>query len=372
MPLTPASLLTIDLDAVRANYRQLRVRVGPQVAVAGVVKADAYGLGLVPVAQALEQENCPAYFVAQLAEGVALRALTHAPIAVFNGPLSAEELRDYAAHNLIPVLNSMPQIERALAQEFRGPVMLHLDTGMNRLGLSAADCAHVAEHPNKFLRPLNLSLILSHYACADEAGHPLTAQQTARFAQLHAQLCRSMGAPIAASLANSSGIFRDPAAHHDMVRPGMSLYGLNPTPEGENPMAPVVTLQAPIVQIRDAPAGETVGYGATGLLKRASRLATLPIGYADGLPRSLSNRGQVVIGDHPCPIIGRVSMDSLTLDITDYPGHLPPPQPGDWAEIIGPHQPADALATQAGTIGYEILTQLSRRAERRYLGAIQA
>lgn len=354
------ALLTIDLKALAGNHGLFRRRVGPRVRVAGIVKADAYGLGMIPVAETLYAQGCRDFFVATLEEALSLRAaLPDAPIAMLGG-LSCGTEDDFIAHNIVPVLNSAADIsgwkECAARTGRKLPAILHFDTGMNRLGLGADETAALLDDPYAF-DGLDIRLVMSHFACADEKGHPLTAQQQARFEVIAAHF-----PGIEKSLANSSGIFRDTAYHYDLVRPGMGVYGLNPVPETVNPMQPVVRLEARILQIRNARKGETVGYGASHTLERDTRLATVGLGYADGFLRSLSGRGVLYYQGTPCPVIGRVSMDLVTVDIGSLPTH-----PGEMLEVLGPHQDADALAAAAGTIGYEILTSLGARYKRVYL-----
>jgi alanine racemase len=358
---THASLI-IDLQALADNYQTLQTQAGSHVQVAGVVKANAYGLGMEQVVAKLEQLNCPHYFVATMDEAVALRGFTNKPIAVLGGANDTDDVALCRTYTLTPVINSIAHLNLIKDDV---PVILHIDTGMNRLGLGADETQSLIDQPET-LRRFNLQMVMSHFACADDINHPLSAQQSKTFKNFLTQIRATLGRDVPASLSNSSGLFRCSNDMYQMVRPGMALYGLNPTPEQVNPMRPVVSLTAPILQLRDAPRGETVGYSATYQLHRPSRLATLGFGYADGLIRSLSSKGFVFWHDFACPIMGRVSMDLITIDLTDMPAHLPAPQIGDRVEILGPHQDADVLATNAGTIGYEILTQLSHRAKRDY------
>ncbi|MBF0391310.1 MAG: alanine racemase, partial [Alphaproteobacteria bacterium] len=342
------ALLTIDLGAIVANWRGLVSRLAPGAACAAVVKADAYGLGAARVAPALLAAGCRHFFVATLDEGIALRPLLPgADLFVLNGPPPGCE-SDFAANGLIPVLNDRGQVERWPG----GPCALHVDTGMNRLGIAVADFARVVEaRPN--LAP---ALVMSHLACADEDS-PMNEAQRQAFASAAARL---PGVP--ASLAASSGMFLGSGYHFDLVRPGAALYGVNPRPGQPNPMAQVVRLQGKILQLRDVDSPMTVGYGATHRVTRRCRLATVAIGYADGYPRSLSNRGFGVIGEWRVPIVGRVSMDLTIFDITEVPEALA--APGSLVELIGADLTVDDVAEAAGTIGYEILTRLGRRHHR--------
>lgn len=357
------AILTIDLDAIAANYRLLTAKVAPAEC-AAVVKADAYGLGLAFAVPALLAAGVTTFFVAHPGEGITLRALApEAAIGVLNGLLPGAEA-DYAEYRLIPVLNQLSEVDRwaAHAGERGGPLpaFLHVDTGMNRLGLDAGELARLAAEPER-LSGIVLRAVMSHLACADQTGHPITAAQLAAFRAARARL---PAAP--ASLANSSGIFRGAALHFDLVRPGCALYGINPTPETANPMRQTVRLDGRILQVRTVDSPATVGYGATRIDRLPCRIATIAIGYADGYLRSLGNRGCVVIAGREAPVIGRISMDLMTVDVTDLPEESV--HPGAWAEIIGPHLTPDAVAHAAGTIGYEILTALGRRYARRAVG----
>jgi alanine racemase len=362
------AILTIDLDALGANYRRLRDLASPAEC-AAVVKADAYGLGMAQAAPALARAGCRTFFVATLGEAMALRALLpQAIIYVFSG-LMPETAELYRAADLRPVLNSAEEIkEWALFCAGRGerlPCAVHIDTGMNRLGLSADEVDRVAAARDLW-QALTLSLIMSHLACADEPKHPKSETQRRTFDQLRAKLPGAL-----ASLANSAGILLGRAYVYDLVRPGIALYGGKPSQHGENPFAPVVHLKGRILQIRKVAAGETVGYGATCTLNRASRVSVVSVGYADGFFRSLSHKdGQegfaAYIGAHAAPILGRVSMDLITIDVTAVPEEIS--GRGAWVELIGPNVPAQTMAHHAGTIDYEVLTNLGRRAFRRYLG----
>lgn len=345
------AVLTIDLGAIVANWRALRERHGGPVA--AVLKADAYGLGAGRVGQALAAAGCDAFFVAQRAEGLALRAAVgSAPlIAVLDG--FAPGADGLAA--LIPVLN---RLEDCAAHAGR-PAILHLDTGMARLGLSPAEQDRLAADAT-MRAGLRLTYVMTHLACADTPDHPLNGLQAARFDAAAARL--APGVP--RSLANSSGIFLGAAFRSDLARPGAALFGLNPTPGAANPMRPVVRLRAPILQVRDLPAGGTVGYGADWTAPRASRIATVAAGYADGYLRAAAGRATATLAGRTVALVGRVSMDLLTFDVTDTAA-----QPGDWMELIGPDHPPDTLAAAAGTIGYEVLVRLGSRYRRDYTPA---
>jgi alanine racemase len=362
------AILTIDLDALTANYRRLRDLASPAEC-AAVVKADAYGLGMARAAPALARAGCKTFFVATLGEARTLRSLLpDAVIYVFAGlmPGTAEL---YRAHDLRPVLNSAEEIEEWAAfcasQGEKLPCAVHIDSGMNRLGLSADEVERVAAARELF-QLMTLSLVMSHLACADEPKHPKSAAQRQSFDRLRAKLPAA-----SASLANSAGILLGRAYTYDLVRPGIALYGGKPARESDHEFQPVVHLKGRILQVRNAALGETVGYGATHTLKRHSRVAVVSAGYADGFFRSLSHKdGQdgflVYIGAHAAPILGRVSMDLITVDVTAVPEYIS--RRGAWVELIGPNIPAHTMAHHAGTIDYEVLTNLGRRAFRRYIG----
>lgn len=330
-------VLSVDLGAVARNWRRLCGLHGAEVA--AVVKADAYGLGAEAVAPALARAGCRTFFVAQAAEGAALRrALGAGPtVAVLNGCTPEEA----AGHALTPVLNSLADLA---AHGGRG--MLHLDTGMARLGLPPAEWGEAAA----LWSP---PWAMSHLVASEEAENPVNEAQRRRFAEGAALFPRARR-----SLANSSGIFLGEGFRTDLARPGAALWGLNPTPGQPNPMERVVRLAAPILQIRDVPAGATVGYGGAWVAPRPSRIATVAIGYADGLPRAFGQRGWGEVAVVRVPVAGRVSMDLTTFDVTDAPGA----KPGALVELPEP----DIIAEAAGTIGYEVLTRLGRRFERRH------
>jgi alanine racemase len=330
-----------------------------------VVKADAYGLGVARVAPALAAAGCTTFVVALPDEALSLRRLLpKAEILALCGLLPGAEA-EFEAHGVVPVLNSLGDIGRWRAYAGvtgrRQPAWVHLDTGMNRLGLGGDEARLLAAEPER-LAGLDVRGWMSHLVCAELRHHPLSSAQLGRFQQALARLPRSRR-----SLANSAAIFRNRAFHFDLVRPGAALYGINPTPEAANPMAPVVSVQARILQVRSVDAGMSVGYGATHVLERRSRIATIAVGYADGCPRFRAGSGtaSVHIGGQPAPMVGRVSMDLITVDVTGLPEAAA--HPGGWAEIVGRQRGVDDLAVDAGTIGYEILTGLSRRHHRVWL-----
>lgn len=357
------SVLEIDLDAVQANYHRLLAELGG-VSCSAVVKADAYGLGAERVAPALWAAGCRSFFVAHLVEGAALRALLpKAEIFVLNGALPGAEV-ELAALALHPVLNGLADIERwaalARTEERTLPAALQLDTGMARLGLPADELNRLAAEPGR-LDGIDLRYVMSHLACAEERENPMNEAQRTAFEAVRPRL---PAAP--ACFANSSGIFLGRAYHFDLARPGVALYGANPTPGRANPMAGTIRLTAPILQVRAIDPPASVGYGATHKIDRPARIATVAVGYADGYLRSLSSSGRCHLGGAEVAVVGRVSMDLITLDVSGVPAELA--RPGAEIEIIGPHQTIDQVAERADTIPYEILTGLGRRYSRIYKG----
>lgn len=358
---TAPGVLTIDLAALAANYRTLCQRVAPGRC-AAVVKADAYGLGAAHVVPALMAAGCRDFFVAQLAEALALKPLldTERRLFVLNGLQPGAE-GICAEAGIIPVLNSLEQVANwaGLARS-RGaelPALLQFDTGMSRLGLSGDEAAVLAAEPAR-LAGVRVLHLMSHLASADEPGNAQNADQLAAMLRLATtfpgiELC----------FANSGGIFLGADYHGALARPGIALYG-GAAAGGADEMAPVVRLEVRVVQTRTVPAGTRVGYGGTHVTTSGRRLATVAAGYADGLPRSLSDRGAAFHDGVRLPVVGRVSMDSLTLDISA----LPPDalRLGSLVELIGPHQTLEDIAAAAGTISYEILTRLGQRYHRMY------
>lgn len=363
-----SAILTIDLDALVDNYRRLRDLAAPAEC-AAVVKADAYGLGMAQAASALWRAGCKSFFVATLTEAEALRKLLpEAVIYIFAGllPGTAETFHRFA---LRPVLNSADEI-REWAGYCTGvgeklACAVHIDSGMNRLGLSSDEVAMVADELELW-SALSLALVISHLACADDVSHAKNEAQRRLFDTLRARLPEAM-----TSLANSAGILLGRDFAYDLVRPGIALYGGHPQRRGKNPSRRVVHLKGRILQVRKVTAGETIGYGATRSVTRPSRIAVVSVGYADGLFRALSTKdgedGMVAyVGTHAAPILGSVSMDLITIDVTDVPETLS--RRGEWVELLGPNVSAHELAMHAGTIDYEVLTRLGQRATRRYIG----
>tara|TARA_B100001123_G_scaffold437918_1_gene571619 strand:+ start:1143 stop:2276 length:1134 start_codon:yes stop_codon:yes gene_type:complete len=357
------AILTVDLGAIAKNYETLRSKVGESEC-AAVVKANAYGLGVEQIAPVLWQAGCRVFFVATFEEGAQLRHLIPeaAEIAVLNG-LVPNAIQDYNKANLVPVLNDLAEIENlsAIAKrtERNQTAMIHCDTGMNRLGLDAKSVNIISENPKK-LAGIDICGVMSHLACAEEQHHPYNAMQQNRFKNALSLLPASR-----ASLANSSGVFLGSHYHFDMVRPGIALYGVNPTPGQLNPMREAVSIKARALQIRNIDSSQTVGYGATHRFSSPRIIATISIGYADGLPHSLSNNGHVAIKDKSVPIIGRVSMDTCSIDISSLPSDSF--KVGDTVTIVGQTRPLESLAQEANTIPYEILTRLGPRLGHIYL-----
>lgn len=359
--------LTIDLAAIEANWRTLARRL-LTVDCAAVVKANAYGMGLEPVTTKLATAGCKTFFVADLTEARRVRSRAReAAIYVLNGfsPEAAAAFIDISAR---PVINSMTELAEwdafVATHKWRGGAALHVDTGMNRLGISAEEAMALA--PRVQTENHGITLLMSHLACPETPDHPLNAKQISLFREVRSQY---RGVP--ASLANSSGIFLGDTAHCDLARPGAAIYGVNPTPGHPNPMQGVVELTARILQVRTIERGETVGYGATWTAKRASRIAVVAFGYADGLLRAASagdrsRGGAAIIAGTQCAFAGRISMDLVCVDITDL--HDGAVRRGDLATLIGGGITVDDVAAAADTIGYEILTRLGDRCERVYRG----
>jgi len=364
-------ILHIDLDALASNWRTLRDHAGA-AETAAVVKANAYGTGIEKAVPALADAGCRTFFVAHLSE--AIRARTVAPeatIYVLNGLFSGRG-PTYAEHDLRPVLGSFEEIEEwagfCRAQSRKLKAAIHVDTGMNRLGLTVPQGMTLRDRAE--LKDFETALLLSHFVSAEESDNPLNAQQIEAF-----ETIRSSLPGIPASLPNSSGIFLRDKPGYDLVRPGYALYGGNPTPDRDNPMRPVVGLEARIVQLRWVEADQTVGYNGRWVALEKRRIATLSVGYADGYPRSASARGRsgdellagmALVAGHPCPFAGNVSMDLITIDLTDIPETQV--RRGDTVTLIGGDLTIDEVGRRAGTIGYEILTNLGARYARAYRG----
>lgn len=358
--------LTVDLGAIVRNWKALDL-ISPGCLTGAVVKADAYGTGLLPASIALFDAGARFFFVATPDEAVSLRQeLSQAHIFVLNG-LYPGAARLYQNHRLMPVLNSMEMLAEWLTHCVNAneafPAALHFDTGMNRLGFRMEEASVVRNQMAQFgYLP---QMVMSHLACADQPNHEKNRTQLSLFQNV---LTHFPGIP--ASLANSGGLMNSRDNHFQIVRPGISLFGGRAVAGRDNPMAPAVKLEVPVLQVKHAKTGETVGYGATYTLDRDSRIAIVPIGYADGFLRSLSGTnthkgGQVVFNGLMAPVLGRVSMDLIAIDVTDFGADTP--TPGDYVEIFGKHISVDDQADICGTIGYELLTSLKGRYKRSYI-----
>jgi len=367
-PLDPAAngVLTVDLDAIVANWRKLETRGVPSEC-AGVVKANAYGCGIEPVTRALNAAGCKTFFVATLDE--ARRARAAAPAAVIyvlNGYFAGTG-PTYAELNCRPVIGDLGELAEwdayCKVNGHAGGAAIHIDTGMNRLGISIAEAQALSARANQ--PDHGITLVMSHLACAEDLHNTLNGRQAAAFREV-ARLFTN----IPASLSNSSGIFLGPQFQFDLLRPGAALYGVNPTPEADNPMQGVVDVKARIVQVRNVPKGDTVGYGATWTARRQTRLAVVSAGYADGYFRAAggvdgARTAEVVVGGKRCRIAGRISMDLMAIDVTDL---ATPVRRGQMATLLGNGITVDELAHHFGTIGYEVLTSLGQRYKRIYRG----
>ena len=363
--LETGGVLTIDLSALESNWRSLASRVSPSDC-AAVVKADAYGCGLEPVTAMLARAGCRTFFVAHIAEGRRVRAIApNAVIYVLNG-IAPGSAAAFADANLRPVIGNLAELAEWDAYGgstgWKGEHALHFDTGMNRLGFAIEEAPALAPRASRLDH--GIALIMSHLACAETPSHPLNERQITAFRDL-----RTLFRGLPASLANSSGIFLGGATHCDMVRPGVALYGVNPTPGKHNPMRAVIEVKGRVVQIRKIERGVSIGYGATWTAHRPSRIATISVGYADGFSRAASSterghRAEVIVGGWQCPVVGRISMDLLAVDVTALPDNAV--KRGEFATLIGGRIGVDEFAASIGTIGYEVLTSLGRRFTRKY------
>jgi alanine racemase len=360
-------VLTVDLDAICANWRKLEKTAVPAEC-AAVIKANAYGCGIDPVARALAQAGCKTFFVATLDEARAARtAVPSATLYVLDGFIqnTGEAYAKIDAKPVIGDLNELAEWDVFCRRTgWAGGVAIHIDTGMNRLGLTLAEAQGLIPRINA--GDHGISLVMSHLACAESLNHPLNSRQLATFREI-----ASVFSGVPASLSNSSGIYLGAAFQFDLVRPGAALYGVNPTPEADNPMQGVVELKARVMQIRDIERGESVGYGATWTTRRPTRLAIISAGYADGYLRAGSSndgtRGaEVMVTGKRCPVAGRISMDLMAVDITDLEKNAV--RRGHMVTLIGDGITVDELAHHLGTIGYEVLTGLGPRYARVYKG----
>src|SRR5882724_3698336 len=365
---TATGVLTVDLDAIVANWRKLEKAAVPAEC-AAVIKADAYGCGVDPVARALAAAGCKTFFVATVEEARAARAaVPSATIYALDGIF--QNCGDaFARIDCKPVIGDLNELAEwdvfCRRSGWAGGAAIHIDTGMNRLGLTLTEAPGIIPRINA--GDHGITLVMSHLACAEQLNHPLNARQLASFREI-----ASLFSNVPASLANSSGIFLGGQFQFDLVRPGAALYGINPTPEADNPMQPVVDLKARIVQIRNIEKGDGVGYGGTWSARRPTRLAIVSAGYADGYFRAGgSNDGtrgaEVIVAGKRCPVAGRVSMDLMAVDVTDLPHNAT--RRGHMVTLIGEGITVDELAHHFGTIGYELLTSLGRRYARVYRGS---
>ncbi len=366
VPPQATGVAIVRLGAICRNYRKLRDLAAP-AETAAVVKANAYGLGVAQALAALEQEGCRTAFVATIGEALNVRALSDIAVYVLDGLLPGTAPL-FEVADARPVLSSLDEVcEWAAHCKARGkrlPAAIHVDTGMTRLGLPAEEARRLAQSP-ELLSAFDLSLVMSHLVCGDEPEHPKNQDQLARFTELAALF---PGVP--RSLAASTGILLGPDFHFELTRPGIGLYGGRPQSAGANPMEPVLWLYGRIAQVSEAEAGQTVGYSATKTLTRNTRIATVTAGYADGFFRALSASDArqglpAYTGEHALPLLGRVSMDLITLDATDAPADAV--RRGGFVELLGERVTVDDLASFAGTIGYEVLTSLGDRYYRVYL-----
>ncbi|HEV7406863.1 MAG TPA: alanine racemase [Bradyrhizobium sp.] len=360
-------ILTVDLDAIVANWRKLEKTAVPAEC-AAVIKADAYGCGVEPVARALAGAGCKTFFVATLDEArTAREALPSAELYVLDGFF--QNCGDaFAKLNCRPVIGDLNELAEwdvfCRRSGWSGGAAIHIDTGMNRLGLTLVEANGIVPRINA--GDHGITLVMSHLACAESLNHPLNAKQVTTFREI-----ASLFSGVPASLSNSSGIYLGPQFQFDMVRPGAALYGVNPTPEADNPMQSVVDLKARIVQLRTVERGDSVGYGGTWTARRPTKLAIVSAGYADGYFRAASandgTRGaEVVVAGKRCPVAGRISMDLMAIDITDLPDKTA--RRGHMATLIGEGITVDEVAHHFGTIGYEVLTSLGKRYARIYKG----
>ncbi|MBA4171701.1 MAG: alanine racemase [Hyphomicrobium sp.] len=368
LPPGTTGVIRIDLDQLAANWRVLAA-LGRPAECAAVVKADAYGLGAIRCVPALATAGCATFFVARLGEAIEVRALApDAVIYVLDGLLPGAE-QEYSRIRARPVLSSLEEVQALAAfgraTGTRPAAALHVCSGLNRLGLPKADVLSLSQEPGLWAQ-IDLQLIMSHLASADAADDPKNAQQLETF-----QLLRSKLPVTPASLAASDGMMLGPAFYCDLMRPGYALYGGQPSGSQRTPVEPVVTVHARVLQVRDVAVGASVGYSGIWNAARPSRIAIIAAGYADGIPRSGSasngcENGAVAFGGILSPVVGRISMDLITVDVTDLePGSC---QSGDWAELIGPTITLEEAGRRAGTIGYEILTRLGPRFQRIYVG----
>lgn len=362
IPATEMGCLEIDLNLIQKNYEVMR-SLAPYSEISAVLKADGYGFGAAPVGQTLKDKGCKTFFVAHLDEAIALRqTLKTVKIYVLTGVLPGTEDALYD-HNLTPVLNHKGMLElwskKAIARQEKLPVAIHVDTGMHRLGFEVKEIVNLADQPDVF-NNFEVELLMSHLACSQISGHEMNEIQLQAFQKILPLFPNAKK-----SLSDAGGLFLDSDYHFDIIRPGLGFFGMHPRSlQGPNPFHNVLTLWGKVIQVRDVDQGETVGYGATHQLKKRSRLATLGIGFADGLPRALSNSGHVYIAGYKAPILGRISMDYTVVDVTDVPEALC--YPGSWVQLVNNEQTLDDLAKSINTISRELSIHLGSRLWRVY------
>ncbi len=362
------AILTVDLNILAKNFAFLKSKLKKGTSCSAVVKSDAYGLGLTPVVTRLSKEGCNRFFVALLDEAIEVRSILEkldktAAIYMLNG-LPENSEKELGHYKIVPILNSIKEIERwsSFAKQsdkiFDG--IVNIDTGMSRLGLDNKELESFSLNP-QMTEGINITHVMSHLACGDDRNDNKNERQR----HLFEKCCLHFGS-VKLSLANSAGIFLGNQFHYDLVRPGAAIYGLQPIRNEINKIQQIVQIKAKILQTFFVDANATVGYGATFRTTRKSRLATVSIGYGDGYFRTLGNRGCGYVGTTKVPIVGRISMDLITFDVTDVAEK--DTFPGAMIELIGPNYTVDNLAMDAGTIGYEVLTSLGSRYSRNYVG----
>lgn len=366
LPASAYSALVVNLSTAADNYRVLRAAAG-KAECSAVLKADGYGLGAAALAGRLYEEGCRKFFVAYTDEGIALRQSfikrgLNPEIYVLNGFFpGAESL--FAEYRLIPTITALEQLHRwrkfAEIRDYEMGIALHVDTGMSRTGLPAKEIITLAQNP-QLLSGVKLRMILSQLSYSYNENLTFSTQQKQRFDQALGML---PAAP--ASFAKSGAIFLGKNYHYDIVRPGIGLHGINPTSEIDNPVVPTASLWARIYQVQDIVGGQSVGYAETFIAASPRRIATLALGYADGFPWNMANKGFVAIGDYKAPIIGRISMDLVTIDVTEVPEHLV--HPGGWVEVIGRHLSIQQISGMVGTSPYEVQLNLGARFQRFYI-----
>jgi alanine racemase len=345
--------IDINLDAIAQNWRYFN-KIAPEAVVSGVIKADAYGLGVDKVAHRLQNIGCNNYFVATLKEAIEARQAISASSQLFVlGGFFDSEIDIFSEFDLIPVINSVEQLEFVKGSNLK--LALHIDTGMNRLGLRPEQAVDMAKEINN----LNLALVMSHLVSSSERDATLNKKQLEVFTQASSYF------NVPKSLSASGGTLLGKEYHFDIVRPGIGLYGGAPIDNEETPLEPVVTLYAPILQVRGVKAGESVGYSAAYVAKQDMKIATIGLGYADGFLRSAGNKGIAYVDGKICPILGKVSMDMIAIDISDCDTDI---KCGNFVELLGKNVKLDEQAKNMGTISYEILTRLGNRFKRNYLG----